>query len=503
MITTARRSASVAAALSFIVPGLGQAWIGAVRRGAVIALPTVLAFLVLAYVVATSPNLGYVAGLLIQPQVLLLLLIVNVGFLVYRIAAVVDAYRIAARRWGGWPNPARGPSTAFVGILVVLAIVLHGLFAWVDYNAYDLVSGLFGADAATTTGPDWGDDGPIGAVDQGAGGAVVGDPIAGGSSGAASPSPAVAATAGGSTAGASPSPSVPGVPYWAQDGRLNVLIVGGDAGPGRFSLRTDTMILLSVEVTTGRAALFGIPRNLTNVPVPPAVAKYFPGGVYGDLLNAYYRYASSHPKIFPGGDTSRGYRALSDLIGNLAGVSIDGMVVADLNGFVRVIDALGGLKIDVPYPIRDNFYPKEDGTGTIQLRIPAGPQVLSGSLTLAFARTRHMDSDYGRMSRQQLVLIALRKQLTPCAMLPRLPEFVTIAKESLWTNVPVNQLPSLLALADRVDTKRIARFAFTPPKVAEFVTAADVTTIRKMVSDAFKGAPPPPEPDSDGSIFTC
>jgi anionic cell wall polymer biosynthesis LytR-Cps2A-Psr (LCP) family protein len=104
------------------------------------------------------------------------------------------------------------------------------------------------------------------------------------------------------------------------------------------------------------------------------------------------------------------------------------------------------------------------------------------------------------MNRQQLVLVALRKQLNPCAMLPRLPDLVSVAKESLWTNIPSSQLPSLLALAEHVDMKRIARFAFTPPTYNATVTAADVTRIRATIRDAFKGAPPAPGPDGEGFL---
>ena len=84
--------------------------------------------------------------------------------------------------------------------------------------------------------------------------------------------------------------------------------------------------------------------------------------------------------------------------------------------------------------------------------------------------------------------------------IPRLPDLVKVAKESLWTNVPSSQLPSLLALAERMDLKRITRVSFAPPKYSEVVTAADVTRIRAAIRDVFKGAPPAPDPDSGGFL---
>jgi LCP family protein required for cell wall assembly len=325
--------------------------------------------------------------------------------------------------------------------------------------------------------------------------------------GAATTGPAGSADAGGivwtpspEAGSLAPSASDTGVPYWARDGRLDVLVLGGDAGPGREGLRTDSMMLVSVDIASGRAAIFGFPRNLVNVPLPPRIQSAYGCHCFPDMLSGYYRWAQSHPDLFAGSRTTRGYRALAELYGYLTGRTIDGVAAADLNGFIRLVDALGGLTIDVPYAIHDARYPKADGSGTMVLDIKPGPQTLPGWLALAFARSRHQDSDYGRMNRQQLVLVALRKQLNPCSMLPRLPDLVSVAKESLWTNIPSAQLPSLLALAEHVDMKRIARFAFTPPTYNETVTAADVTRIRATIRDAFTGAPPAPAPDGEGFL---
>jgi hypothetical protein len=89
-------------------------------------------------------------------------------------------------------------------------------------------------------------------------------------------------------------------------------------------------------------------------------------------------------------------------------------------------------------------------------------------------------------------------------MLPRLPQLVKIAKDNLWTNIPVSQLPGLIALADRVDTSRISKRTFVPPTINEHITASDVTKIRKAVRDAFKGAAPlPDETAPPNGLFGC
>jgi anionic cell wall polymer biosynthesis LytR-Cps2A-Psr (LCP) family protein len=129
---------------------------------------------------------------------------------------------------------------------------------------------------------------------------------------------------------------------------------------------------------------------------------------------------------------------------------------------------------------------------------------MDGSTLLAFARTRHMDSDYGRMSRQQLVLKALRKQINPCTLLPRLPDLVKIAKDSLYTNIPLEELPRMLALASKINTGRIESYAFTPAKgYPASVTKASVDKMRKAVRDAFKGDAPPDEGAPDLNLLSC
>ncbi len=486
---TGTRSPGIAALLTFLVPGLGQAWAGAGRRGLLVSLPFVAAVsLAVGTVVAAGGAIG-LAGIAVQPGVLLAILGADGVFLVYRLWAIVDAGRVARG-----PRDARRPIAAggavALAVLLAATTLMHGAVAYVGWNGYDLLTGVFAA--STGNGPAWGDDGDATA------GLVNPPPEPGATSAASGPTPTFAPAATPTAA-----PTAGGIPYWAADGRLNILLIGGDAGPGRFSLRTDTMILLTVDLKTARAAMFGIPRNLSNVPLPTPYAAAYRGGVFPDLLNALWR-AGQARTAWPGSNATRGYRALSAAVGNLTGVSVDGVVSVDLNGFVRLVDALGGIQVDVPYRIYDKAYPDEDGSGTRVLEILPGLQRLDGSTALAFARSRHQDSDYGRMSRQQILLVALRKQVNPCTMLPRLPDLVRIAKDSLYTNIPLQELPRLLALADQVDTRRIERFAFTPAEgYPEVVTPASVLKMRAAVRDAFVGDPPPADGSPDLSILSC
>ncbi|HET6381078.1 MAG TPA: LCP family protein [candidate division Zixibacteria bacterium] len=455
--TAIRRSPIVAAVLSFLLPGLGHGWLGAFHRGLVLALPVLL---LIGFAAGTVVFQGRVRtlGLVLQPSVLVGLLIVNAGLLIWRAAAIVDAY-LTARRWAE-PFDGDRHSALAVAVLSVLLVVTLGMHVGVGIiglKTYDTVTTVFATLEPTAT-----------------------------------PQPTVEPSL---EPGATPPPAMPTPvpePSWADDGRLDVLLVGGDAGPGRWSLRTDTMILLSVEVSTGRAALFGIPRNMRNVPLPEAAAAAFPEcACYPDLLNSLYVYAGQHPEHFRGGE-QRGYLALQDAVGELVDRELDGMLVVTLQGFVRLVDALGGLDITTPYSVYDVAYPHENGVTREVIWIPAGRHHMDGHTALAFARSRHQDTDYDRMYRQQLVLAALRRQVCPGDLVLRIPELLDIARDSLWTNLAIGDVPDLLELGNRVEADSLGRYQFWPPEISGDLDEVAIARVRQMVADAFATVPSVP-----------
>jgi LCP family protein required for cell wall assembly len=312
------------------------------------------------------------------------------------------------------------------------------------------------------------------------------------SSGATATPSATATPTAAPTPRPKPTPKPPVVPAWARDGRLNLLLIGSDAGPDRWSLRTDTIIVLSVQAKTGRAALFGIPRNMVGVPLPPESAAAVPGGRFPGLLNALYVYAMGHPDAFPGGD-ARGMRAVSGAVQELLGVRLDGMLVVNLGGFVSLVDELGGLWVDVPERLVDEKYPLEDGSKLIRVAFEAGCQHLEGRMALAYARSRHQDSDYGRMVRQQTVLLALRRQLDPVALVAKVPALLGIARDNLWTTVRREDLRGLAKLASRVDVRRVARVLFAPSRYPSHLDTAEIERIRAFARGIFERPAPPPD----------
>jgi LCP family protein required for cell wall assembly len=454
-----RHSAVLAAALSFLWPGLGQGWAGGWRRAVLWAAP-VLVLLAVAIVIIALQGRLRTALMVVQPGMLIALLALNVGLLVYRLAAIVDAFRLAHRRWGPLRPGSRSALAAMMlGVILGVTLLEHGLVGWVGFKAYDTV-------------------------------AAVSHPFS-------TPTPVPTATLPpGETPGptAIPTPIPTPEPAWGDNGRLDLLLIGGDAGPGRWSLRTDTMIILSVEISTGRAAMFGVPRNMFNVPLPDGPADAFDCRCFPDLLNSLFTYAIAHPEIFPGPQEERGYRAVQEAIGKMTGLQIDGQVVVTLNGFIRLVDALGGLDMYTPYSVYDSHYPRPDGGGNVVLSIPAGQHHFDGWHALAYARSRHQDNDYNRMNRQQEVLNAMRQQLDPCALIPRIPELLDIARASLWTNISLDRMAEVFEIGARVKPGSIERFQFWPPEIPEHLTIAGINKIRLMVRTAFSGPAPTPAP---------
>jgi len=481
----------VAALLSLVVPGLGQAWLGAARRGLYIVAPIVIGL---------AGLLGYVAGgdrrqlldVFLRPGMILALLIAIIGLGIYHVLAIQDAYRLGLRQNGHGPAMGEGAGRArairwrirdvlsplLIAALVV-AIGLYGTLTIVGVKAYSAAQNIFVA-------PDTGMVIPQMSL----------EPTA---------TPNMPSTGPTPTSLVPPEPTatpVP-VPAWAADGRLNLLLIGSDAGPGRWSIRSDTMIVLSVDVESARAVMFGIPRNLIDVPLPAESADAFPNGRYPGLLNSLYVYAEGHPNQFPGkGVGVKGFRALAGAIQELVGVPLDGVIVVNLTGFVDLVDAVNGLWVDVPYTLYDEHYPS--GNGQITVYVPAGCQKLDGTKALEYARSRHSSDDYSRMRRQQIVIRALARQLDPIKLLPKLPKLLDIAGDNLWTTIDQNEIANLAVLAARVDSAKIGQVMIEPPVYPEVLDTAAIRHVRQTVRNIFDAnSAPGNTPGPKGNPAPC
>lgn len=243
------------------------------------------------------------------------------------------------------------------------------------------------------------------------------------------------------------------------DGKTTILLMGGDAGPQRIGLRTDSMMVASIDRETGRAALFGVPRNLVNTPLPEPYASLFVCGCWESLLNELYFFAEANPDLF--GGEGMGGEVMMRTIENLLRLDIDYYALVDLPGFVQVIDAVGGVTIDVPVQESVLLSPAFESDGWQQYVIPVGRQHLDGRTALAYARTRVEGGDYERMARQRCIIGALAREADIGTLLLNYPDIVGSVENALITNVTLDKLPGLIELLGEVDFGALYTLGFT------------------------------------------
>jgi LCP family protein required for cell wall assembly len=293
--------------------------------------------------------------------------------------------------------------------------------------------------------------------------------------------------------------------------RLNVLLVGSDAGPDRTGARTDTMMVASIDTKSGRTTLFALPRNVQRAQFPPGspMAEKFPRGFHdnsdplsGDyLLNAVYAWGLTHPQMAPNVPTDDpGLNLLHQTVGYMLGLQLDYYLEVNMAGFASIIDALGGLTVDVgptPIPIGgitpSGQHVKPDGY------IPPGVQQLSGKLALAFARSRTNSDDYTRMGRQRCLLQYVLQQKSPTDLLTNFQSVAAATTNSISTNIPQAVLPALASLASADGGVQLESISFDPnlpdPGTSDghFSTAdPNIPLMRRVVQDAINPPPAPP-----------
>jgi len=263
-------------------------------------------------------------------------------------------------------------------------------------------------------------------------------------------------------------------------GRYNVLLLGGDSGSERSGLRPDSITVASIDQDTGRTVLFGLPRNLENVPFPDGtvMADQFPDGFTceGCYLNGVYTWATDNAELFPGVDDP-GILATKQAVEGITGLPINYYAMVSLKGFQDLVDAVGGVTITVPEDI-----PIGGIGGEITGYVPAGRHKLDGFQTLWFARSRVADDDYSRMARQKCVLSAMLQQLSPRTVLTRVEEIADASKRLLTTDLPASEVDTFIDLALKARSQPVASVSFVPPKVQTY--DPDFAAIHAMVIDA-------------------
>ncbi|GAB3246067.1 LCP family glycopolymer transferase [Kineosporia babensis] len=287
----------------------------------------------------------------------------------------------------------------------------------------------------------------------------------------------------------------------AVDGRYNVLLLGGDTGPTRVGTRPDSIHLASVDEKTGQTALFSLPRNLQNVPFPagtPAAKALPQGWNCGDdcLLNAIYKYGNDNPALFPG-VADPGAEAMMQAAEGVTGLKVNYYVIIDLQGFEDLIDAVGGVDIDVA-----TRTPIGGGSSPIHGWIEPGEQHLDGYHALWYARSRATTSDYDRMARQRCVMTAMVSQLDPAKVMRNFQGIAAAGSQVVATDIPANRLPAFLKLAQKAKRSQIESVQFVPPLIVprhpDFAQIR--TTVAQTLSSLRDGQSEKAEKDSTPTL---
>jgi LCP family protein required for cell wall assembly len=199
--------------------------------------------------------------------------------------------------------------------------------------------------------------------------------------------------------------------------QTDILVMGLDSREGEGWLaRADSIMLVGINPSQLRVSLLSIPRDLS-VDTP---------GYGMQRINTVNMLGEME-------ETGRGTTLLADAIEQNMGVSIERTVRLNFNGFIELIDAVGGITIDVERAIADDLYPTADG-GVMSVRFESGVQHMDGERALIYARTRHADDDYRRAERQQQVVSALLGKLANPAYWPAA---VAVLNRAVDTNLTV------------------------------------------------------------------
>ena len=303
------------------------------------------------------------------------------------------------------------------------------------------------------------------------------------------------------------------------DGRYNILLLGTDAGSDREGLRPDSISLVSVDAETGQSLIIGLPRDLVGAPFPEDSPMYalHPNGFgvgpndwseWGGCnigapdvckLNALYAEMTEFTDLgnydgFYADAASRGsspgIEATKDAVSGITGLETQFYVLVNMDAFSNLIDALGGVDINVEtrLPIGGDQY----GNG-VEGWVEAGQQHMNGYTAQWYARSRYGSDggDYDRMERQRILQAAILAQMNPQNVLSRFQDIAAAGTELVETDIPESMLGRFLDLAAKARGYDPVNVELVPP--AFDPENPDFADARALVDAGLMAASPPEE----------
>jgi LCP family protein required for cell wall assembly len=432
------RHPALAAFLSFLFPGLGQAYAGNRRLAALFALPVVA--LVLAGLVALLLGGPRTLNSLLSASFLTALIVLDLALMAWRMFAIAQvgfaqpsAALVPVSAGEATAGSSQAPSARRLGSLLLVAVLLLStvaMHAWAGLLVGRLNTTLDDVFSGSGHGeqPGSGNHGPL------------------------------------------------NVPDYAWDGtdRINFLLLGIDAGPGRSESLTDTILAVSVDPVSETAVMISVPRDTGFVPLPDR--SVYPAGLYPHKINALSTEASKDPARWcpdlPVDDAEAcGLRTLERSIGLYLGIPMQFYATIDLEGFTHLIESVGELTLCLPGKLVDPTYlgPGDTWGPHRGVELLPGCRPYDGPHALAYARSRKgwmempdgsivQQDDFKRAVRQQKVLLVLRSQFAQLDIFFELPDMLAAVGATVTTDFPrakAGDLASLLPLITGPDIDRV------------------------------------------------
>jgi len=451
----------LAAFLSFVFPGLGQAYAGASWLAVLFAAPVlVIVAVIILVLTGVAGNFG---NSLLSSRFLLGVLVVNAALLLWRCAAILHGWLATRSRLQG--SNERRSTLAMVIVLVLATVAMH---AWIGMAVVQLegtLNQVFGGIRPNPVPAPTGSDGqeePASSPDEG----------------------------------------------WDGQEPFNVLLLGTDAAPAREAVLTDVIMVISVDPVEKTAVMISVPRDTGFVPLPDT--SIYADGLFPQKVNELAAQATLDPAAWCPDLTdepaSCGIRVIERSMGLYLGIELDHYALVDMAGFAEMIDALGGLELCLPGQLVD---PEFDGTldnlhpggGLI---LPAGCHRYNGLDGLAYARsrkgwiempdgTREPQNDFTRTDRQQEVLLALRDEFAEADTILELPNLLAAIGRTVSTDFPRDQAGDLASLLPLITGPDIHRVVLGYPEFVGLPAQPDVNyllvpkrqAIRQEMEDLF------------------
>ena len=247
---------------------------------------------------------------------------------------------------------------------------------------------------------------------------------------------------------------------------INILVMGVDARNARDNTRSDTMILASLDPATKQVVMISIPRDTR---IKNARGQ-------NDRINSI--------------NWLQGPEAACKEVGKLLNVDVDYYVITNFGGFGDIVDALGGVHIDV----ETNMYHADPVNPELAINLKKGYQYLNGKQALAFVRYRGgPTADIGRTENQQKFIKALAAEMLQTKTILRLPQLIPELYENVRTNLPLQDMIHLANMApdlelDNIATQTLPGYSFTDPITGASYWEADKKMAKTLIADLKSGA---------------